>query len=433
LTQARIRQQTMSAISRVSWIGVSAFLLALVGACKGGADSGAELSANGGASGRGTGVDLNLGNGGKGGNDGGTDVAGAAGQTEGPQVAGCKSFAGLDQCGVTSVEASFSAANVLLVIDKSSSMDDQPQGFELKKWAALKAALAPALEAAQDEMSFGLLLYPFNEQAKIPLDCFEDCCQVPAGPAALEVEIERGSRSAAQVMAALDAAAPGGGTPTAAALDAALAYFTTGAGKDLKGDRFVLLATDGGPNCGESSTICTADRCTPNLDGLCPSTEGNCCRGEGSYCLDDTAVLQKIRALADASVPTFVIGIPGTEQYAEYLDAFATAGGVPNPKQHPAYYAVSAEGGVDGLARTFRDITTHLVRSCDVDLGAVAPDKELVNVAIDCEIVRSEDGAGWNISDDAPTALVLTGDTCDRVKREGARRIDVVYGCPTVK
>jgi hypothetical protein len=234
-------------------------------------------------------------------------------------------------------------------------------------------------------------------------------------------------------MAALDATAPGGGTPTAAALDAALTYFTTGDGKDLKGDRFVLLATDGGPNCGESTTTCSADHCTPNLDGLCPASEDNCCRGEGSYCLDDAAVLDKIRALAAAQVPTFVIGIPGTESYAEYLDAFATAGGVPNPKKKPAYYAVSAEGGVEGLTRTFRDITTHLVRSCDVDLGPVAPDKRLVNVAVDCDIVPSEDGAGWNITDDAPTTLVLAGDTCTRVKREGARRIDVVYGCPTVK
>jgi len=195
----------------------------------------------------------------------------------------------------------------------------------------------------------------------------------------------------------------------------------------------VLLATDGGPNCGESSATCTADHCTPNLDGLCPAGEGNCCRGEGSYCLDDAAVLKQIRALADASVPTFVIGIPGTESYAEYLDAFATAGGEPNPKKHPAYYAVSAEGGVDGLARTLRDITTHLVRSCEVDLGAEAPDERLVNVAVDCDIIPSADGTGWNINDDAPSTLVLAGDTCNRVKREGARRIDVVYGCPTVK
>jgi len=419
----------MSAMSRVSWFGLLALVFALSGACKSSDDGAVGFNASAGTGGMAlaSGVDLNVG---KGGSDG---SAGAAGQSEGPRVAGCERFIGLDECGVTSVEASFSAANVLLVIDKSSSMDDQPEGFELKKWEALKAALAPALEEVQEELSFGLLLYPFSKQVEIPLDCFEGCCEVPQGPAALSVGIEPGTGSASKVMAALDATGPGGGTPTAAALDAALAYFTTGAGKDLQGDRFVLLATDGGPNCGENSTICAAEQCTPNLDGLCPAAEGNCCRGEGSYCLDDAAVLQKIHALADASVPTFVIGIPGTERYAEYLEAFAIAGGVPNPNKHPAYYAVSAQAGVDGLTRTFRDITTHLVRSCEVDLGPVAPDKQLINVAVDCDIVPSDDGAGWDISDEAKATLVLAGDTCRRVRREGARRIDVVYGCPTVK
>jgi hypothetical protein len=417
----------MSATSSACWLGLSVLGLGLFGGCRG---DGSAIDAGGGGKGGTagtTGIDLNLGD------AGASHAAGAASLDPEPGSSDCESFAGLEQCGVTSVEATFSAANVLLVIDKSSSMDDQPQGFELKKWDALKAALEPALTAVADEMSFGLLLYPFDQQGQIPLDCFEGCCTVPQGPSALQVGIAAGSGNVSKIMEALGATAPGGGTPTAAALDAALTYFTTGDGKDLTGDRFVLLATDGGPNCGANDTTCAADHCTPNLDGLCPADQGNCCKGEGSYCLDDAAVVEKIRALADVNVPTFVIGIPGTESYADYLNAFATAGGVPNPSTPPDYYAVSAEGGVDGLTRTFSDITTHLVRSCDVDLGATAPLKKLVNVAVDCDIVPFEDGAGWDIGSDAPTTLVLAGDTCDRVQREGARRIDVVYGCPTVK
>ena len=34
------------------------------------------------------------------------------------------------------------------------------------------------------------------------------------------------------------------------------------------------------------------------------------------------------------------------------------------------------------MTQTFSDITTHLVRSCEVDLGTEAPDKSLVNVAV---------------------------------------------------
>ena len=409
-------------------LGISALLLGLFGACTG-AGSAVEAGAFAGAGGTApnNGIDLNLGEGGA------RTLAGAAGHGQGPSVPACEGFAGLDQCGATSVEATFSAANVLLVIDKSSSMDDQPHGFALKKWDALKAALEPALTAVEDEMSFGLLLYPFGEETEIPLDCFEGCCEVPKGPAAIEVGIERGRSGALEVMEALSATRPGGGTPTAAALDAALSYFTTGAGKDLQGGRFVLLATDGGPNCGASDTICAADTCTPNLDGSCPAEHGNCCAGEGLYCLDDTAVIEKIQALAEVSVPTFVVGIPGTESYAQYLNRFAVAGGVPNPSAPPDYYAVAAEGGVEGLTQTFIDITTHLVRSCEVDFGPLVPDKTRLNVAVDCEVVPFEDGAGWSIGADTPHTLVLAGDACRRVRREGARRIDVVYGCPTVK
>jgi hypothetical protein len=418
----------MNATSSASLLSFFALVLGLVGACTGrGPAVGASVNAGSGGTGGTTGRDLDVGEGAP------HQVAGAAGQAQGPSVSECERFSGLDECGATSVEATFSAANVLLVIDKSSSMDDQPKGFELKKWQALKAALEPALTAVQDEISFGLLLYPFRTQSEIPLDCFEGCCEVPTGTAAIQVGIEPGSGSVAKVMDALNATGPGGGTPTAAALGAALSYFTTGDGKDLQGDRFVLLATDGGPNCGGNDTICGADQCTPNLDGLCPAAQGNCCAGEGSYCLTDTAVVQKIRALADASVPTFVIGIPGTERYADYLNAFASAGGVPNPKAPPNYYAVSADGGVAQLTQTFVDITTHLVRSCDVELGPVAPPKTFVNVAVDCDIVPFEDGAGWDISADSPSTLVLAGDTCKQVKRQGARRIDVVFGCPTVK
>src|SRR6478735_10585043 len=201
----------MNSISCASFLALSSLLLGLFSACK---DQGSNVDsfASGGSGGTGGRVDLNLGEGPP------RDVAGAAGQTPSSGVKGCERFAGLDECGVTSVEATFSAANVLLVIDKSSSMDDQPEGFELKKWAALKAALGPALTAVADEMSFGLLLYPFGEQAEIPLDCFENCCQVPTGPAAVQVGVEPGSAGVSKVLAALDAAAPGGGTPTAAAL-----------------------------------------------------------------------------------------------------------------------------------------------------------------------------------------------------------------------
>lgn len=416
----------MSAARIVSWLSLSALVLGLSGGCKGDGSNVDRLTGGGTGGGPVTDLDLGLGEG------GGGDVAGAP-SAAGPVASDCEDFAGLEQCGVTSVEATFSAANVLLVMDKSSSMDDQPAGFELKKWDALKAALEPALRAAEERVNFGLVLYPFDEQQAIPLDCYEGCCAMPDGSAAIRVDIDPSVGTSSKIIEALDAAAPGGGTPTAAALDAALTYFEAGAGKHLQGDRFVLLATDGGPNCGTNDAVCDPDHCTPNLDGLCPSTVENCCVGEGSYCLDDAAVVEKLQALAAIGVATFVVGIPGTERYADYLNAFATAGGVPRSGKPPYYYAVSAEGGVEELARTFADVTTHLVRSCSIELGGNVRDKKLLNVAVDCEVVPFADGDGWDVDPKDSARLVLGSEACDRVEQVGARRIDVVYGCQTVK
>jgi hypothetical protein len=413
---------------RIHWLGLAILACLTLAGCQGSDGASTVASAGSGGSGASGGLQLGLpGNGG----GGGSSEGGASGAPSGSDVEACESFDGLDQCGVTSVEASFSTANVLLVIDKSSSMDDQPGGFELKKWDALKASLEAALEQASAEMSFGLLLYPFGQDAKIPLDCFDGCCEVAQDPTAVQVGIVSGESGATEVMQALAKTSPGGGTPTAAALAAALSYFTIGDGRLLEGDRYVLLATDGGPNCGAADSTCGVDRCTPNLDGLCP--DGNCCAGEGAYCLDDLAVVKQLEALAAAGIPTFVVGIPGTEKYAEYLESFALAGGVTNPNAPPSYYAVSADGGVDQLTRTFVDITTHLVRSCEVDLGEAPLEKKLVNVAVDCQIVPFADGAGWDIDAQDPSKLLLAGRACTRLRNQGARRVDVVYGCPTIK
>jgi hypothetical protein len=229
---------------------------------------------------------------------------------------------------------------------------------------------------------------------------------------------------------AVNAAEPSGGTPTAAALASALNYFTVGAGAAIQGQKYVLLATDGGPNCNADNT-CDAAHCTQNLDGQCAS--GNCCAKSAQNCLDDTSVVTQIKGLADAGVSTFVVGIPGTEKYAQYLDTFAVSGGVPNPDAPPSYYAVSAKGGVQGLVDDFTSITTHLVRDCNVALENTPQNLDLVNVAVDCQIIPYANGAGWSITGTDQKTLVIAGDACQTIQTNGAERVDVVYGCPTVR
>jgi hypothetical protein len=355
--------------------------------------------------------------------------AGAAGDDG--RVSECK-FAGLN-CGGSSLEADLRTVNMLLLIDKSGSMTDSLGDGD--KWTAMKSALAASLGRVASEMNFGLELFPYSLSLTIPEDdCGTDCFDLPDGDAAVVVPVGPGTDVVGEISVELEATKPGGGTPTAKALRSALEYFTHGAGAGLPGNNYVLLATDGGPN-GNASLMCEAATCTTNLDGNCDN--GNCCGQTVTrdQCLDDVDVLDALTALHDAGIPTFVVGLPGTDQYAVYLNHFAEAGGVPNSGD-TKYYAVAQSQGVQGLTDVFNTITTQLVRSCDIPLNGPPTKTSLLNVAIDCTVIApmSSDGSGWHLDDpSAPTEVILEGPVCDRLQTDGARRVDVIFGCPTVR
>jgi hypothetical protein len=324
---------------------------------------------------------------------------------------------------------------MLIVMDKSGSTVDQPAGFDVSIWDGMKAALGAALDQSKSSVWFGLELYPFSNDP-IPPRCGDRCCEMPAD-AEMNVPIEAGSTAVPKIMAALNATAPGGGTPTAVALKRAYEYYTAGAGAALQGEKFVLLATDGGPNC-NADLQCTAEGCTTNLEGQC-SSGGNCCDGTGGRmsCVDDQATIAQIQALRDAGIGTFVVGIPGSEAYASYLEQFAVTGNQVNPNGPPSYYRVDAAGGVEGLTSVFSAITTQLVTSCEIQLDQPPRDVEKVNVAVDCDIVprSGSDGTdGWVLDvTSVPSTITLQGTLCRWVEQRGAERVDIVFGCPTVR
>jgi hypothetical protein len=339
-------------------------------------------------------------------------------------------------CGESTIAAGPRKVNVLLVIDKSGSMTDKPDGFASNKWDAMKSALGTALGDVKQDIAFGLVLYPYAKAGASPvtMDCSGNCCDTPGAPS---VEVAIGTSSVPAILDALANTGPAGGTPTAAALKVALDYYQSGAGKALEGDRFVLLATDGGPDC-NADLSCEADRCTTNLDGDCPAAAGNCCDPKfggseaKSRCLDDGGTRAQIDALATAGVKTLVVGIPGSEVYGSSLETFAAAGKAPNPAAPPSYFAVSAAGGVAGLSTVLGSVTKGLVTSCRMQLMSNPPDPQKLNVSVDGTIVPQADNDGWVLDTSAsPPTVVLNGTVCSEVESKGANTVRVVYGCPT--
>jgi hypothetical protein len=387
-----------------------------------------------------TGGDSGSGTGGKAGTGGTAGVIGQGGSlptTGGGSGTGSGNAAGEGGgCGKTDVAAEPPHVSVLLVVDKSSSMSGTPSGFTDDKWTALGAALGEALDAARDQVSFGLDFFPFGDD-RDPMATVETCDMpttsdilVPVGP---------GTRTVPLIEDALSDYSPAGGTPTAAALARALEYFTNGDGAALDGERYVLLATDGGPNC-NADLDCDIDTCTLNMDGLDCGGQ-NCCDANldpagPESCLDEDATVAQVSALADAGVKTFVVGIPGTRAYGSTLDAMAVAGLAENPASPPSYYRVEAMGGSEGLAEVLTSITRGVIRSCRLQLTSTPSDPDyegLLNVEIDGQDIPQAGDDGWFVDrSTSPPTVVLKGATCERMMTEGAESVSITYGCPTV-
>jgi hypothetical protein len=363
----------------------------------------------------------------------------------------CENIEGLDvACDFVAQEAQALQVNILLVMDKSGSMSETPAGYSGSKWDALQTALSTALTEVQGAISFGLEFFPTTASigSPIPYECGDSgrCCEMPGG-ADMNVPVDVGTTTVPQIVDALSLNQPAGGTPTAAALYRALDYFTNGAGAALEGDKYVLLATDGAPNC-NSETTCDVSTCTLNLENKpgCPPDGVSCCDSNHEGCLDDTATVQQITDLRAAGVQTIVVGIPGSELYGSNLQQFAENGGFARPDGSTGYFEVSAEGGVDALTETFRTITTQLVTDCEIPLPPELDDSAVnrndVNVAVECEVIRKGEESNtesevdqwvWDNADPAlATSIIVQGPTCERIQTEGVGRIDVVLGCPAV-
>jgi hypothetical protein len=377
---------------------------------------------------------------GAGGSVGGSGLAGSTGLdadiTDG--IVGV----GPDACGGQKVTATSKTVNVLLVIDKSGSMADTPAGFTTSKWGALRTALGESLDPVKGGIAFGLELYPQSPDPLSPImpACLTNCCAVKQG--SVDIGIALGTIALPSILDALSATIPAGGTPTAVALNNALGYFTAGPGKDLPGEKYVLWATDGAPNCSAAAT-CDRAHCTLNIESSnqCLADGGtNCCAnmGMGSACLDDAATVDQISRLRAAGVSTFVIGIPGTELYSTFLDAFALAGGetatsLSDAATEPKYFAVSAAGGVGALTAVFKSFTTLLIKSCELQLGANPPDLTLLNVKVYGNIMAQAGADGWDLdTTTAPPTIRLKGATCRDIETHGAQSVEVTYGCPTI-
>jgi hypothetical protein len=340
-------------------------------------------------------------------------------------------------CGAATVALEFVRPNLYFAIDASGSMTasipagaatSEPDAFlpPNDRYDALGRAIERLLQRIGHRVSFGARLFP---TADVICDDGEEVMPLTAGDAVSFAVSGQTGPVLGELMFAIRRRTPRGGTPTALALGGAL--------QSVRGrneETYVFLVTDGAPNCNPSA-FCGVDSCIPNLeearltDEIVCDESINCC-DPGilgvENCLDDTGSLAAIEDLARAGVRTFVIGIPGSDAYADVLDRLALAGGVPRAGS-PSYYRVN---DAEELTATVGALGLEVALACSIELVEPPPDPSLVNVFFDGEVVPYDPSDGWTFVD--AQTVQMRGDACALMQTGQVLQADIVAGCPVV-
>jgi hypothetical protein len=275
-------------------------------------------------------------------------------------------------CGAMEFALQRIAPNVMLVADRSGSMNQAiAANSATTKWTDLKNAVSALVTSYDQYMRLGAAI--FNSDG----DCKADNIDVPLAATA-----------GATVMSKLGAAGPAGNTPTALALDTVIAK---GLLTDKTRANYIVLATDGAPNCG------------------------------------DVDVKKRIDTLYSAipSVKTFVIGIGDVNNTnPTLLNQWADAGHTARAGATHYYQTTSPQD----LKAAFDAIVGGIV-SCDFKMMQNAPDPSLINVTENGQAVSPSPTNGYTY-DASTNTVTLHGSACDLLKNNAATKVGVLYGCP---
>jgi hypothetical protein len=296
---------------------------------------------------------------------------------------------------------------VMLVLDRSGSMGDALRRGTPgeNRWQVLTDALGNALPPVDQSMTIGAIFFPTGASRNVT-------CAVPS-----TASVAPAKGAVSKLLDLMRSNQPGGGTPTADAIDAAAGLLAQVRAASTA--RAMILATDGEPNC---NLGLNADTCT-----CVESTQG--CRGQPNQCLDDTRTIDRITAQTKKGIPTYVIGIEdeGDLQFSSVLDAMAVAGGRPQTGASHKYYAGNSEAELEDALVVIR----NQVGSCTFLTSSVPDAHGTITVTIDGVPLPFDptrtNGWAWNSQDNGE--IVLVGDACARLTKEPSAKLSADVAC----
>ncbi len=308
-------------------------------------------------------------------------------------------------CEGGAIQVTLNAPNLYFVLDHSSSMN------EMNKWSNVRQAVAQLMMQIGAGARMGAMMFPGTASSS--------SCSVGVEIMSLRQGDTQGV--VASTFLAATTQGPNGGTPTAATLESLVPKLT-----GLPGSTYVILATDGGPNCSTAIPSCDAYLCTANIDQIANcSFTNNCCASDGISCLDDTATVKAAADLASAGIQTYVLGIPGSDSYANVLDRLAIAGNTARTSE-PLYYQVTTADDA-ALLSAFQQVVQQTGAGCTFRLAHTPFGLNGERVMVGGSPVPEGGPDGWSLQG---TTLTLSGSSCDAVKSSGAPSLQFFEGCP---
>lgn len=306
-------------------------------------------------------------------------------------------------CTPGSFALSRATAQVVFVLDRSGSMQfnlqgDTPTPLNPSRWQTLQSALAPVLTSLEQDVEIGAKFFPDPVDDDAQLVDPQVACAVSSN-----IDVSPIKSGATSILKVFDATTPRGGTPTAGAIEAASKYLSDPARRSVA--RYMVLATDGAPNCDgqqdERTCVCTG--------------AGPCSRDpiNGPYsCLDDLRTIDAIRkAQSNLGIATYVLGLgaPDRPEFTDTLERMAVAGGRSRPGS-PRYYDVRTgeELGL-ALAAVQKDISR-----CAYVTPSRPNNPDDISIVIDGRVVVRDPTRqdGWDWTDRDFGAITFFGKAC---------------------
>ena len=317
---------------------------------------------------------------------------------------------GGQECGAFDKPSSKLPPDILIVQDASGSMNQDsanmmcanPGCGATSKWALMIPAINQVVTDTQAEVNWGLKLFG---------DMGNSC-----GVAPNTVAVNIATNNAAPIQAALAARTDAMGnatmtssTPTRAGMNAATNYLMARAANPaFPNPKFIVLATDGQPNCPASGQS-SAD--------------------------DGPGAIAAVTAAKTAGFSTFVVGIATGGSTADMtLNAMADAGGYPQAGAATKYYGVADTAGFAAVLRTL----VMMAGTCTFSVpppptndgttsrGDIKVQGTIGGVKTD---IPMDANNGWTFTDANMTSINLHGSACDSVTVGTTTSVTIVFNC----